>query len=523
MKQLPFLILLFLFSCSQHKAPEQPKTSGIPTHTPEKRATLPAPVIIDTVRITKRVEVPVMWSWQDNPTEQGEIVQPDANFSVVYSADSFPVNLSGTFGEWKISVSGFMKKAGPIVTPPDVTPNEPEDTTSGGNDPPASGGFFYGVNSFPWVPIEKYSDIGLNAVRFYVPWHWIGRPGGKLFIQPMYQAWTNECHGIDDLLRRCSTLNIDPLLTLNQCPEWLRPEGSGMGGGDYPPAPKGANLLDTSAYKEYGDFIFQIVARYGSKVWPKSALRVDTIQQYNNQPKNQPLSGLKLIKRVQIGNEWDNWFSGFGSDKYMDAKEHCTMLYTAYKAAKKADPSIIVVMGGITDFNLWYLKEMKAYADSKGWSFPCDVIDCHHYSNIRNRPGTDKPTWDESGACYPNDDLAFSQIVQIVAWAKSIGKDVFVTEFGSDTNAPSQMRINGSRYGLSDQAAQGQLIVKTLDALKAAGVKGAYIYNGIDADSGGDGGLFESSGIYSSKATGFQPKASVGILRTYLEQVFSKN
>ena len=519
MKHLPFLILLFLFSCSQHKAPE-PSTVNVPLpeYIPKADRALPDPVVTDTVYRTQRVEVPVMWSWQDDSTQARQIVQPGANL------EAGNINLSGMIGPYKFTMTGT------ITLPIDVTvtPNEPEDTTNSGNDPPvvvdpSGNNFLYGVNSFPWVPLEKYSSIGLNAVRFYVPWHWIGSPGGKLFVQPMKQAWTNECHGIDNLLQKCKSLNIDPLLTLNQCPEWLRPEGSGMGGGDYPPAPKGANLLDTSAYKEYGDFVFQIVARYGSSVWPKSALRVDTVQQYNNQPKNQPLSGLKLIKRIQIGNEVDNWFSGFNSDKYMDAKEHCTMLYVAYKAAKKADPSIIVVMAGLTDWNLWYLKEMKAYADSKGWAFPCDIIDCHHYSNVRNRPGTDKPTWDESGACYPNDDPAFSQIVQIVAWAKSIGKDVFVTEFGADTNAPSQMRINGSRYGLIDQAAQGQLIVKTLDALKAAGVKGGYIYNGIDADSGSDGGLFESSGIYGSKAAGYPEKAAVQILKQYLQQFKGEN
>lgn len=427
------------------------------------------------------------------------------------------IEFSGKFGT--TSFSGTMRLSGTgVVVPPDTTPAQPPVVV-----PPTPGKFLYGINSFPWVPLQKYSDIGLNAVRVYVPWHWIGRPGGKLFIQPMFQAWTPECHGIDDLLERANALGLDPMLTLNQCPEWLRQEGNGTGGNDFPPVRDGNSFLNPDSYSEYGDFVFQYVARYGGKTWHPDSLRVDTLQQYNNQPKNQKISGKGWITRVQIGNEWDNWFSGFDSPKYMDAKEHVTMLYVAYKAAKRADPNIIVVMGGLTDWNLWYLQEMKAYADLKGWPFPCDVLDLHHYSNLRNRPGTDKPTWIESGACYPEADPAFSQIVEIVNWANTIGKKVIVSEFGADTQKPSMMHIDGSRYGLSDQQAQGQLIIRTFEALRSAGVAGAYIFNGIDDDGAANGGLFESSGIYSSKQTGYQPKAAVETIRNYLKTKQAQN
>lgn len=406
--------------------------------------------------------------------------------------------------EVEIDIGGVNPPTDPPVDPP---------------TPPVSSDFGVGANTFPWVPLSKFSDIGMKHVRLYCPWHWIGTAKG-LFIEPMGQAWTNECPGIDTYLSRAKGLGIDTILCLNQTPEWLRPTGNGTGGNDFPPIPEGRDRLKPESYKEYADFLFQIAARYGRKIHPESVLKVDQTPQYPNQPLNQKKSGLDLLNIIECGNEVDHWFSGFDNPKYMQPEEHAAMLSLCYDSIKQADPTMKVAMAGITDLNLWYLKRMndwfvKNRPDKK---FAADFINLHHYSNLGNRPGTDKPIWVNSGACMPSEDKAFPQIVEIVQWAKSLGKECIVTEFGADTKAPSMMHINGSRYGVSDEQAQSTLILKTLDAYEAAGVIAAYIFTAIDENAGADGGQFETSGIMTSKADGMRPKAAYNDLKTLLKR-----
>lgn len=414
-------------------------------------------------------------------------------------------------GKYRISFTGVLDIQ-PITidttaTPPD-TIKPPPVVVSGSAAK-------IGCNSFPWVPLSKFSDIGITRVRTYCPWHWVGRPDGSLFIEPMFQGYTNEAPGIDTYLSNAKSRGIDVLMCFNQCPEWLRPTGNGTGGNDYPPLPMGRNRLDPASYKEYAEFFYQIVCRYGSVKHPDSDLKVDITPQYPNQPTNQKKTGLGLIKYVEIGNELDHWFEGFGSAKYMQPEEQAAMLSAVYDAIKRADPNMGIVMGGITDLNLPYLKAMAAWAakNRPGGTLPWDITNVHHYSNLGNRPGTLAPTWIQSGACTPDKDPAFSQIVDIVNWSSTYGKLTYVTEFGADTKTPSMMYVTGG------EPAQAELITKSFQAYITAGVSAVYVYQAIDADGSADGGQFESSGIMTNKTDGYKPKAAYNAIKTLIQNI----
>lgn len=377
--------------------------------------------------------------------------------------------------------------------------------------PPSSGKFLIGSNTFPWVPLSKFSDIGMKSVRCYCPWHWVCTEKG-LFTEPMHQAYTNEAPGIDTYLTNAKAKGIDVLMCFNQCPEWLRPTGNGTNGNDYPPIKPGKSRTDPKSYAEYAEFFFQVVARYGSVVHPESKLKIDTTPQYPNQPTNQKKSGLGLIKMVEIGNEFDRWWDGVDSEKYLKPEEHAAMLSACYDAVKSADPSIKVVMAGLTDLNLPYLKAMYVWAQNNRLdkSFPADIINVHHYSNIGNTPGDFSPNWQNNGACNPDKDPAFHQIDEIVSWAKSIGKSVFVTEFGADTKPPSMMHVLGG------EMAQAELIMKSFEAYEAAGVSAAYVFTAIDDLNAVNGGQFQTCGIMTSQATGMKPKPAHAAIKNLI-------
>lgn len=456
MKQLLAILSIFLlFSCN--KKQDVSKSFEIPketTYSTPLSQTAPAVIVRDSVR-------------------------PDGSHIVTLRLE----------GEITINLN-------PGVPPKDTTPTVPP--------PVENKGFAIGCNGFPYTPLNLYTDIGIKHVRLYAPWHWFSSmtsEGIALYSQPMRQAWTPECSGIKDYLTKAKAAGVKTLFCFNQCPEYLRPTGNGTGGNDYPPIPEGRDRLNPDSYREYADFIFQIVATYGhNKNVDRNLMRVDQRQQYPNQPINQIEIGLGLMEEIEIGNEYDHWFEGFDHPKYMKAEEHAAMLSKCYDAAKKADPNIRVVMGGITDFNPWYLKRMndwfvKNRPDKK---FAADVINVHHYSNFKNKPGTIKPDWSQDGACYPEEDGNFAAIYEVVALAKSWGKEVYVTEFGADTKQPSQMYA-APRNGMTSEDVQAEIIVRTFKAYKAAGVKAAYVFTGPDGSSGTNTGQFSRSGIFTAK------------------------
>lgn len=410
----------------------------------------------------------------------------------------------------------------PVDDPPIIT------------DPPVppiiSTGFKVGVNGFPWFPLRLLNDIGMKWVRCYVASGWIWQPKG-LFIQPMFQAETNEAHGLDDYLSKAKQFGINPLLTIHQTPEWYRNTGRGDGNNDYAPVLKGANRKDPKSYKDYASMLFQVTARYGRVKHNDSVLKVDNTARWSGDIVNVKKSGLDLLTYIECWNEPDKWWK-IGSpeaEAYFQPEETASMMSACYDGhegslgvgigIKTADPSMKVVMPALTDFDLSYLMKMSEWfkANRKDKKFPCDILSIHHYSNFGNKLNQIPPQWINSGACLPKDDKNFDSIKEVIAFAKTESKPLWVSEFGADKKAPSMMHSKG--VGISDEQFQSDIIIETIKAYKALGIDGVFVFNCTDENSGVDGGQFETCGIFSSESTGYKSTIASNSLKQYIQTI----
>lgn len=369
-----------------------------------------------------------------------------------------------------------------------------------------------GINTLPWVPLEKLTMF--STVRLYVASGWIWRPNG-LFVQPFFQAETEYAHGLDDYLMRAKSLGIDVLPCVNLTPDWYAGVSDGSGSNNYPPIKKGLSRTDPNSYKDYAEFWFQFVARYGSKKHPDSDLKIDVTPRWNNDVPNVKKSGLGLLKYVEINNEVDIWWLK-GGEQYVTPAEHVAMLVAVMDAIKRADPNMKVVMAGLTGLDFTYLKEMDSEFKRRGKQWP-DVVNCHYYTHEGNQYAKWPPTWWNSGATFPENDKGFPYINEVIKFCKSINRPLWMTEYGCDSRKESWMHIQGSKFGMSDEQAQGELIVRTMKAYKTAGVERSYMF--FAADESDNSGLWQSCGLLTTKAKGYQEKQSFQIVKNYLTSI----
>lgn len=401
------------------------------------------------------------------------------------------------------------------VVIPGATP--PKDTTPINTPiPPAdTSGWIagIGINTLPWVPLEKLTMF--STVRLYVAAGWIWRPGG-LFVQPFWQAQTAYADGLDDYLYRAKGLGIDVLPCVNLTPDWYAGVSDGSGSNNYPPIKKGLSRTDPNSYKDYAEFWFQFAARYGSKKHPDSDLKIDVTPRWNNDVPNVKKSGLGLLKYVEINNEVDIWWLK-GGEQYVTPAEHVAMLVAVMDAIKRADPNMKVVMAGLTGLDFTYLKEMDSEFKRRGKQWP-DVVNCHYYTHEGNQYAKWPPTWWNSGATFPENDKGFPYISEVIKFCKSINRPLWITEFGCDSKPPSWMHIDGSKYGTTDEQAQGRLLVETYKAYFAAGVERCYSFMAAD-EPGSNGGLWQTSGILRNKSNNWQEKPAWYAVKNYVNSL----
>lgn len=401
-------------------------------------------------------------------------------------------------------------------TTPPVDPGNP-------TDPPPSTGFKVGANGFPWSPIQLWTNAGLDWIRCYFASGWGWRPNG-LHIQPLYQAGTPEAWGMDDFLQKAKAAGKNVLWCNHQTPEWYRNTGRTDGNNDFAPIPAGAKRNDPKSFKDYASYLFQIAARYGVVKHHDSVLQVDPESRWTGDL-NERKSGLNLLKYIECWNERKWWVQG--TEAYIEPDTLCAMMSACYDGhegsmgpnvgIKAADPSMIFVMPGLEDFDIATINAMDAWfkANRKDKKWPCDIAQVHHYSNRGQKERQFPPQWVSDGGCPPSEDQNFNTVIQVISFFKALDIPLWVGEFGYDTKAPSQMRIVG-KNGKTDEQAQADALIETIKKYKEYGADAAFIFTIHDDIGAADGGQFETSGIYSSKATGFMPKPAVAALKSYL-------
>lgn len=179
---------------------------------------------------------------------------------------------------------------------------------------------------------------------------------------------------------------------------------------------------------DYGEAIFQIVARYGSA-------RVDQALLKSSDKK----SGLGLIQSVELWNEPNlndpGWGPFVGSlDQYFE------VMRAGAEGARRADPKLLVSSAGFAGVDLEVVGRLEEYkyADGKKPLDFVDIINVHFYSG-REEPET--AGWDPnvnrqgptgSNRSYPE------ELEDLVAWRDKHKPqaEIWLTEIGNDVGGP---------------------------------------------------------------------------------------
>ena len=189
----------------------------------------------------------------------------------------------------------------------------------------------------------------------------------------------------------------------------------------------------------------------------------------------------------------------------------CSADYDGHRGAmgptvgvKNANPRMKLVLGGLARPEVEYLRAMQFWADlHRGGEMPFDVINLHHYSNDAGGQGG-QPTTGIS----PEADGLRERFAAVVAWRDRYlpGKEVWVSEFGYDTNPKSVQRAPAIGT-FSAEEVQAQWIVRSYLALAAAGVDRAqqFMLRDVNAENTVK---FNSSGLTREKWNRHEPKRS---------------
>ncbi len=369
---------------------------------------------------------------------------------------------------------------------------------------------FIGVNAFIDDPINKIQVAGF--IREYHNWGWdegdIWSGGGNWNYSPypnnkMRFAPSEAGAGgwnFDNYYRNTKNRNLILSPVIQGAPAWL--QGKKDFPNDFKPLDEeGADSRDPNSYEKKANHMYQFAARYGSTYVADSKLQLA-----KDQPRQ---SGLGVLKYVEDYNEQDKDWKGpqgqFSAEEYAamisaDYDGHCNTMHqgTGNFGVKNADPRMKLVMGGLSKLDLDYIIAMKKWfeknrADKK---FAADVINVHDYAFFEKGP-----------ALSPEEHKFKEKLLRFTNYRDTYlkGKEVWISEFGWDTNPKSVLRVPA--VGPFDaQEVQGQWLVRAYLAFAAARVDRAIMFMLRDVNPE-DSTQFSTCGL-TAKKDDWTPKKS---------------
>lgn len=352
-----------------------------------------------------------------------------------------------------------------------------------------------GINAFIDDPIGRLDYFGF--IREYHNWRWVEHEDDTPFPNNV-NHWSpgNSKWDFDQFYRNMHKADILACPSIKENLKWLRRNHWEI---NTRPALPDDDASDPRSYIAHADHMFQYAARYGSRQIADSLLKLADDQVVK--------SGLGYLQYFENWNEQNIWWKGraeyftpyeFAAMSSADYDGHMQELGTTI-GLKNADPEAKLVMSGLASLNLDYVKAMKFWSDHhRNGSFPVDVLNFHHYSRYQKG--------NKRHAISPEDDSLQAQLEELVAYRDQHlpTHELWLTEFGYDTNpnSPQGVPAIGS---FTNEEVQGIWLVRSLLAISAAGIDRASIYMLKDVKDD-DPSLYNTSGITSSKKSGWQPK-----------------
>jgi hypothetical protein len=268
---------------------------------------------------------------------------------------------------------------------------------------------------------------------------------------------------LDDIFRTYREAGLWTMPYLFLTPGYLAPEKPKGDPGTNPPTD-----LD-----RYGEFVFQAVARYGSKKHPAAELLTPD-----------KLSGLNYIDTYELWNEPNLDDPGWGSWKGPLA-DYFRMFRIGAEAAKKADTAAKVANAGWSGIDVPLMEGMRTfkYPDGKCPLDFTDVLSVHWYAfriepeRATSNDNTHREGLPDRGRTY-DEDLA-----ALVAWRDHVkpALPIWLSETGYDAGGPR---------GVDERFHAAWLPRDVMMAL-ASGIDKVLVFR----EKGSGDGLFAASGV----------------------------
>ncbi|RZK24770.1 MAG: T9SS type A sorting domain-containing protein [Hymenobacter sp.] len=389
-----------------------------------------------------------------------------------------------------------------------------------------------GVNAFEW-DLEDPNSPGqvdearlkavknFTGIRHYLDWQKLESTEGGYTYNPVHSGGWNY----DIMYQRCKAEGIEVLACIKTLPDWLLNTYPGSDReSENVPVRYGKDFSDPNSYLEQAKLGFQYAARYGYNTGvPANLLSVDQSTRWAGDGVNQVKIGLGYIKYMECDNERDKWWKG--RKAYQTGREYAANLSAFYDGnkntmgagvgVKNADPTMQVVMGGLANPSVDYVrgmidwcKQYRGYKADGTVNLCWDVINYHLYSNDASSSQGGNAT---RGAA-PEVSSAGQVAQDFMKLAHQYANDmpVWITETGYDTNQGSPLKAIaiGNKTVLQTQA---DWTLRTALLYARWGVERTFLYQLAD-ENPSSSTQFASMGLINSDHT---PKLAA----SYLQQV----
>ncbi|CAM4384265.1 hypothetical protein SAMN06265348_11454 [Pedobacter westerhofensis] len=357
-----------------------------------------------------------------------------------------------------------------------------------------------GINAFEWdfsdsdnglIPESRKKVIrSFGGFRHYMDWDKLESEEGKYTFNPVHSGGWNY----DMIYQWCKSENIEVLADLKSCPSWLvNTYPKDQRNAENVPAPYGLNRKLPSSYLKQAKVAFQFAARYGhNKAVPRALVSVNTNARWPGDQLNYVRVGLGYVKYIECDNERDKTWKG--PQAHQNAEEYAANMSAFYDGhmgklgknagVKTADPSMKVVMGGLSDPDIKYVikmiewcKKNRGYKADGSVNLCFDVINYHAYNN--DWTGSADPTVGKP----PELSRAAALADAFVAMARkhANGTEVWNTESGYDINTKSPQRAIaiGKKPALITQA---DWMLRSALLYARHGIKRSFFYMLDDVD-----------------------------------------